>query len=111
MFNIKNEYRGTSFPPPPKGRGIHDVLNEIDTSWLDEPVEEFPGAQRIYRFFCFLMFKRRMTYSNIYVLTYAMYKKKYKDNEKELKEKILKDLAAIYLYNNGKLPEGFEFNK
>ena len=26
MFNIKkNGYRGTSFPPTPKGRGIHDV--------------------------------------------------------------------------------------
>jgi hypothetical protein len=28
-----------------------------------------------------------------------------------LKEKILKDLAAIYLYNNKKLPDGFEFIK
>lgn len=78
---------------------------------MDETLEEMPEGQGIYRFFCFLLLKRRMTYANMYVFTYALNKKKYKDNEEVLKEKILKDLAAIYLYNNKKLPDGFEFIK
>lgn len=78
-------------------------------SWMDETIEVFPGAQGIYRFCCCLLFKRRMTYSNMYVLIYALNKNKYKDKELELKEKIIKELAAIYLYNNNTLPDGFEF--
>ena len=44
-----------------------------------------------------------MTYSNMYVFTYALHKRKFKDNELFLKEKILKDLAKIYYFNNNKL--------
>lgn len=81
----------------------------INVSWMDETLEVFPGAQGIYRLCCCLLFKRRMTYANMYVLLYALNKNNYKDNELELKEKIIKELAAIYLYNNRKLPDGFEF--
>lgn len=85
------------------------MFEKYDVSWLDEPLEEFPGAQGMYRFFCCLLLKRRMTYANMYVLTYALNKRKYKDNEIALKEKVIKDLAALYLYNNNRLPDGFEF--
>ena len=83
----------------------------FDFSWLDEPIERYPGYPGMYKFFCFLLLKRRMTYANLYVLIYALQKKNYKDNELVLKEKIINDLAAIYLYNNNKLPDGFEFIK
>ena len=85
--------------------------SQFDLTWMDEPIENFPGCQGLYKFFCFLLMKRRMTYANMYVLTYALHKKQYKDNEIVLKEKIVKDLAAIYLFNNNKLPDGFEFIK
>lgn len=85
--------------------------SQFDLTWMDEPIEKFPGYQGLYKFFCFLLMKRRMTYANMYVLTYALHKKQYKDNEIALKEKIVKDLAAIYLFNNNKLPDGFEFIK
>jgi hypothetical protein len=52
-----------------------------------------------------------MTYANMYVFTYALHKNKYKDNELVLKEKILKELAQIYYFNNKKLPEGFEIEE
>ena len=81
----------------------------IDISWMDETIENIPNAQGIYRLCCCLLFKRRMTYANMYVLLYGLNKFKYKDNELELKEKIIKELAAIYLYNNNQLPDGFEF--
>ena len=45
----------------------------------------------------------------MYVFTYALHRRKFKDNELSLKEKILKDLAGIYYYNNKKLPEGFDW--
>lgn len=87
-------------------------MNEdIDVSWMDETIENFPGNQGMYRLFCLLQFKRRMTYSDMYVFTYALHKNKYKDNELILKEKIIKDLALIYYHNNNKLPYGFEPNE
>lgn len=80
---------------------------DFDLNWLDENIEEVPGKQGMYRLFCLILFKKRMTYSNMYALTYSLYKNKFKDKENILKEKILKDLAAIYFYNNKKLPDGF----
>lgn len=85
--------------------------SQFNLTWMDEPIEKFPVCQGLYKVFCFLLMKRRMTYANMYVLTYALHKKQYKDNEIALKEKIVKDLAAIYLFNNDKLPDGFEFIK
>lgn len=84
----------------------------VKVNWMDETVEELPNINGMYKLFCFLLFKRRMTYSNLYVLTYALNKDKdiFKNDENKLKEKIIKDLALIYYYNNKKLPEGFEFN-
>lgn len=85
------------------------MFDDLNVSWMDEPIERVPGNQGRYRLLCFLLLKRRMTYSNMYVFTYALHKRKFKDNELFLKEKILKDLAKIYYFNNNKLPEGFEF--
>lgn len=83
---------------------------DIDNvNWMDEPIENFPGKKGYYRLMCLIFLKRRLTYSNLYVLTYAMHKNKFKDNELLLKEKIIKELAGIYYYNNKKLPNGFEF--
>jgi hypothetical protein len=82
---------------------------KYDAKWLDETIERFPGGQKRYRLMCLLLFKRRMTYGNLYVLTYGLYKDKFKDNEEKLKSKILKDLAYIYYYNNNRLPDGFEY--
>lgn len=87
------------------------MSKNIDVNWMDETVENLPNIQGIYKLFCFLLFKRRMTYSNLYILTYALNKNKFKDNELKLKEKIIKDLALIYYYNNNRLPEGFKLEK
>lgn len=84
--------------------------NEINVNWMDEPIEKFPGKRGFYRLMCLILLKKRMTYANMYVLAYALNKDKYKDNEVKLKEKILKELAWIYYYNNGKLPNSFKFN-
>lgn len=82
---------------------------DYDASWMDETIERMPGGQKRYRLICLLFLKKRMTYANMYVFTYGIYKDKFKDNEAKLKEKILKELAYIYYYNNKKLPDGFEY--
>jgi hypothetical protein len=83
----------------------------FDLSWMDEPIENFPKYHGIYKLLCILLMRRRMTYANLYVLAYAFYKNDYKDNELVLKEKIVRDLATLYLFNNNKLPDGFEFTE
>lgn len=83
------------------------MFSDLNVTWMDETIERIPGNQGAYRLMCLLLFKRRMTYANMYVFTYALHKNKYKDNELVLKEKILTDLAKIYYFNNQKLPEGF----
>lgn len=83
--------------------------NNINVEWMDETIEQVPGNQGKYRLMCLLLFKRRMTYANMYILTYALHKRKFKNNETLLKEKIVKDLAAIYYFNNKRLPDGFKF--
>lgn len=80
-----------------------------DGKWLDEKIERMPGGQKRYRFLCLLLFKRRMTYADMYVYTYGIYQDAFKDNELKLKEKILRELAYIYYYNNNKMPDGFEY--
>ena len=82
-----------------------------DVSWMDEKIERFPNKNGFYRLLCLMLFKRRMTYSNMYVFSYALNKHRFKDNETNLKERILKDLALIYYYNTKKIPDGFEFEK
>ena len=84
--------------------------NTINIKWMDEIIEKVPGWQCKYRLLCTFLLKKRLTYSNMYVLSYALNKVKFKDNEVLLKEKIIKDLALIYYYNNGKLPNGFNFD-
>ncbi len=83
------------------------MTENFDLTWMDEPIEEIPGKQGLYKLFCTILFKRRMTYSNMYLLSFYLHKNKFKDNELALKEKILKDLALIYYFNNQKLPDGF----
>jgi hypothetical protein len=72
-------------------------------------VEKIPGKQGFYKLLCVIFLKRRLTYNNLYVLSYAYHKKQFKNKEEELKIKILIDLAKIYYFNNNKLPNGFDF--
>lgn len=90
---------------------MNQEINIDDIKWMDEKIENFPGKKGYYRLMCFLLGKKKLTYSNLYILTYGMYKDKFKDDENKLKEKIVNDLAKIYFYNNNKLPNGFEFTE
>ena len=88
---------------------MNQEINVDDVKWMNEKIEKFPGKKGYYTLMCFLLGKKRLTYSNLYVLAYGLHKGRFKDNEEKLKEKIIKDLAKIYYYNNKRLPNGFEF--
>jgi hypothetical protein len=84
------------------------MQDNFELDWMDENIKEIPGGNGMYKLFCIMLMKKKMTYANMYVLTYALNQKKYKGRENILKEKIVKDLATLYFYNNKKLPNGFE---
>ena len=84
--------------------------NEFNIDWFNDYVEKVPNnSQGFYKLLCVLMFKRRLTYRNLYMFAYALNKHKFKDNEMYMKQLIIEELAGIYYYNNGKLPAGFKF--
>lgn len=86
----------------------YTMFSRPNVAWMDEDIERMPDGQGKYKLLCAIFFKKKMTYGNMYVFAYAMHKNRFKDNERILKEKILKDLALIYYYNNNRLPEGFK---
>lgn len=77
---------------------------ETDFKWLDEKVEKTPQANWLYRIICFLFFRHRMTYKDLYLVLRGL-------NEKELgveetDKRAFKKIIEIYKYNNGTLPLG-----
>ena len=87
------------------------IENSFNVDWLNDEVEKIPnGGQGFYRLLCTLMFKKRLTYRNLYMFAYALNKHKFKENEVRMKQLIIEELAKIYYYNTGNLPIGFEIN-
>lgn len=91
--------------------GNCNLVKMVDSDWINEYIENFPGNKFLYRLICILHLKKKMRYIDLYLFTYALYKKSFKKNDTVLKEKILKELAGIYYYNNKKLPYGFNFKQ
>lgn len=82
--------------------------SKLNMDWMDETIEKVPGGQGKYRLLCLILFKRRLTYLNMYAFTYELHRHKFRNDENKLKIKILKELALIYYFNNHRLPDGFE---
>ena len=72
--------------------------------WMDGTVESVPSMNWLYRLCCILLFKKRMTYNELYVLLYGINKRKIgEDNAKRLAmNQVLKTYKHL---NNNKLPE------
>jgi hypothetical protein len=83
-------------------------MYNLNFEWLNEEIETFPKYNGMYKLLCLMLLKKKLTYSNLYVLSYKLNKNKFKNNENVLKGQILKDLAYLYFFNNKKLPDGFE---
>ena len=72
--------------------------------WTNEKVEKMPAGNWLYRIACFLLGKKRMTYQELYLISFGSKKKKL--GEKKAKELSIFAIIRIYEYNNGTLPPG-----
>ena len=73
--------------------------------WLNEKVERVKGSNWLYRFMCFCLCRKRLTYKQLFLIMYGLNKRRL--GEKTAKQLALDRILEIYksLHNN-KLPEG-----
>lgn len=79
---------------------------ERDIAWTKEEINDVPSFRWIYKIACFLIGKKRMTYQEMFLLYYGMYKRKIGSDG--AKKYAVENIVALYEYNNGKTPEGVE---
>lgn len=84
---------------------------KIQDEWMSETVEKVKKGNWWYKFFCFMMGKRKkkMTYKEVFLLIYGLNKNKLGD--KTAKEIALYKILEIYINNHGKLPKGVKLKK
>ena len=78
-----------------------DLINE----WFNEPIDKLKSGNWLYRFVCFFLFKKKLTYKEMYLMLYGINRKKL--GETKSKEKAMLRIIQIYkdLHNNN-LPKG-----
>ena len=76
--------------------------------WTNEKVEKLPAGNWLYKLACFLLGKKRLTYQELYLISFGMKKKKI--TEDKAKDISINAIIRIYEYNNGKLPPGVRKN-
>ena len=80
---------------------------KLDMEWMKETVTKVEYCNWLYNFICFCMGKRKqkLTYEELYIFFYGLYKRKYKEkNAKALATAQILD-AYKFLHNNN-LPKG-----
>jgi hypothetical protein len=82
---------------------------ERDIAWTGEEIESVPSWGWMYRFVCFMLRKKKLTYREMFMLLYGINKKSL--GEREAKEFATQRIIAIYEYNNNKLPEGIHHER
>lgn len=75
--------------------------------WMDETVEKIPSSNKLYRMMCFMVFRRRLTYKELYALIVKLNKKKL--GEEEARKVALVRVFAAYKYNNNYFPKYVRF--
>lgn len=82
---------------------------EEEIAWTREEVTDVPTKRWLYKAACFFLGRKKMTYQEMFMLLYGMYKKQL--GEKKAKEFAGQRIIGIYEYNNNKLPEGIEHER
>ena len=77
-----------------------------DLSWMEEKLETVPVKQKLYKFICFISFrrKRKFTFKEMFVMMRNLNKK---FGERESSEIAMYKTLELYNYQNGKYPAGF----
>lgn len=73
--------------------------------WFNEKIERVNGSNWLYRFMCFCLCRKRLTYKQLFLILYGLNKRRF--GEKTAKYLALARILEIYksLHDN-KLPDG-----
>lgn len=77
-----------------------------DIKWMEEVVVDVPSNKRLFKFFRFIIGKRKtgVTYKDLYIFYTNVYNIKGTEPS-SIKTKAMESILAVYYYNNNKLPE------
>lgn len=77
-----------------------------DIKWMEEIVKDVPSNKRLFKFFRFIIGKRKtgVTYKYLYIFYTNVYNIKGTEPS-SIKTKAMENVLAVYYYNNNKLPE------
>ena len=77
---------------------------KYDLSWMEGTVESVPSMNWLYRICCILLFRKRMTYNELFMLLYGINKRAL--GEQDAKILAMNQVLKTYKHlNNNKLPE------
>jgi hypothetical protein len=76
-----------------------------DIKWMEEIVKDVPSNKRLFKFFRFIIGKRKtgVTYKDLYIFYTNVYNIKGTDPS-SIKTKAMETVLAVYYYNNEKYP-------
>lgn len=86
-------------------------MNGLNTDWIKETIPKMEYCNWLYNFICFCLgkSKRKMTYEEMYVFFYGLYRKKH--GEENAKEMALAQILNTYKYlHNNNLPNGIKYD-
>lgn len=76
-----------------------------DIKWMEEVVMDVPSNKRLFKFFRFIIGKRKtgITYKDLYIFYTNVYNIKGTDPS-NIKTNAMENVLAVYYYNNEKYP-------
>lgn len=74
-----------------------------EQSWMSEKIKAVPKRQWLYKFMCRFLFKKGLTYKEMYAILSNLNRKAI--GEEETKKHAMTEILRIYEFNNNKLPD------
>lgn len=75
---------------------------EQNLEWTSDKIEKVPYKNWLYRLFCLVTFRKRMSYKEMYLFLSELNRKV--DGEEKSKKKAFERIIDFYEYNNGYRP-------
>lgn len=73
-----------------------------ELKWTNDKLEKVPYKNWLYKLFCYLTFRKRMTYKEMYLILYEINRET--DGEEKAKKRAFERITEFYEYNNGHRP-------
>lgn len=75
---------------------------DANLEWTNEILEKVPYKNWLYKVFCLVTFRKRMTYKEMYLILSEINRKAV--GEEKAKKKAFQRIIEFYEYNNGNRP-------